>query len=152
MELFVFALVAAAAFAAYSMWRTRRAVERRQQQLPAPAAAALPSAERTLHDLVVGDVVSHFETDYLVAGLLSLTDDGRVTRLYRLLDGAGERWLVGRPGDEHGWLCRYAPEAEVPANGPELLTALGSAYRLAARAAGSATAAGRSGPAARGAG
>ena len=68
MELFVVALVAAAAFAAYSMWRTRRAVERRPQPLPAPPAAALPSAERTLHDLVVGDIVSHLGTDYLVAG------------------------------------------------------------------------------------
>jgi hypothetical protein len=87
MELIVLGLVAAIGVASYALWAKSRA----------SATPLLDAPDRTAATLEVGDVVVHSGTDWIVEGVLALAEDGRATeprgRLYRLADGAAERFL-----------------------------------------------------------
>jgi hypothetical protein len=144
MELVILAIVAGLSFATWALWKQGRAAERESQKaLDAKAPVlALPEGDRTIHNLQPGDIVTHLGTDYLVEGALTLNDDGRVTRLYRLADGARTRWLAARPGDDSPLFLEQSPDVTVDANGPESIECRGLPYRLAARESPVATAAG----------
>jgi hypothetical protein len=89
MELLVLGLVATIGFASYALWARTQAGDEG------------PAAERTLLTLQVGDVVQHLGTDYVVEGVLSFAgeDGGPQPRLYRMVDGARERYLYVTGGD-----------------------------------------------------
>src|SRR4051812_46655919 len=88
MELLVLGLVASIGFASYAWWSKARAAE-----LSGTTPPELEAADRTVGTLQVGDIVQHLGTDWLVEGVLTLSEDGHGTRLYRLADGADERFL-----------------------------------------------------------
>jgi hypothetical protein len=136
MEIIVLGVVAGVSMLSYALWKksrsdglTRALVEERTQ-------ARLRSAEPGIHGLRPGDVVSHLKSDWLVEGVLSFDDDGRVTRLYRLADGATVRWLGARPGDGDPLLLEEVRDLGVPVdvNAPDQLLVDGAPYRLASRA------------------
>ncbi len=138
MELVILAIVAGLSFASWAIWKQARTAEEPGGEGPhsldgVRAVPALPDGERTIHTLQPGDVVSHLGEDYLVEGVLSLNDDGRVTRVYRLADGGRERWLVARPGDESPMVLDEAADLVVEANGPESIVHRGLPFRLARR-------------------
>ena len=135
-ELIVLAVVAGLSFAAYAMWRQSRlaAAERDTRVLPDPRPiAALTDGEHTIHALRPGDIVSHLGRDFLVEGVLTLNDDGRISRLCRMTDGGAERWLLARHGDERPLLLELARELAIEPNGPESMTARGLPFRLTER-------------------
>lgn len=133
----ILAIVAGLSFASYAIWKQARGVDEPGGPAAldgnAPSLAALTDGERTIHTMLTGDVVSHLGQDFLVEGVLTLNDDGRITRLYRLVDGGCERWLGARPGDDSPLLLDESPDFTVESNGPEAITRGGRPFRLAHR-------------------
>lgn len=136
MALIAIGVVAGLSFLSYAVWR-RGGGKRRDEELTGERTRLqLAAAEPTLHSLRPGDVVSHLGVDYLVEGAVTLDEDGKVTRLYRMADGARVRWLAVRAGlDEplvlegvDGLLAHATAHAA-----PEQLLHRGTAYRLSAR-------------------
>jgi hypothetical protein len=130
MELLVLGLVAGIGFASYALWhRARkdegeaRAAERKRLMAP---------AERSPTTIQVGDVVQHLGSDFLVEGIVTLSEDGRGSRLYRLFDDDGERFLYAKAGGADPLLLS---PAVVPVEGdpPERLVHRGASYRQSAR-------------------
>jgi hypothetical protein len=126
MELLVLGLVASIGFASYALWSKARSAE-----LPGPPPE-LESPERTVGTLQVGDVVQHLGIDWLIEGVLTLSEGG--TRLYRLADGATERFLFAAHGDPEPALLSAAPDlADVVGGAPERFEHAGHFYQLKVR-------------------
>ena len=107
-------------------WRRRR---------PWPATPRLAALRSPLL-LRPGAVVALGPDDLVCEGVVSLDDDGRTTRLYRLVDGPRVRWLVVRPA-AGTLLCEAVEGALEEASAhtaPDQVQHGGDAYRLAARA------------------
>ena len=137
MELIVLGLVAGVSFLSYALWKRSR-TEGLAQALPKERAVALlDSGETNFSALRPGDVVTHLMTDYIVEGAVTLDDDGRVTRLYKLADAGKVRWLGVRPGEQEPLVLDQItrPDGMLPAamHVPEHLVLAGVPYRLAAR-------------------
>jgi hypothetical protein len=90
MELLVLGLVATIGFASYALWSRAAATPPDE-----------PPGERTPEDLQVGNVVQHLGTDFIVEGSLTLAeeDGGTGRRLFRLADGARDRYLYVGGGE-----------------------------------------------------
>lgn len=129
MEFIILSMVAGLFFASYTLWKKGRGGKGEQAQ----ARPQLPPAERTIQTLQIGDVASYLHVDYLVEGVLTLDEDGRVTRLYRMTDGSKARWLGARPGDDGPLLIDEAPELVLDAAGADTLIFQGMPHRLTAR-------------------
>ena len=134
MEIIVLGVVAGLSFLSYSLWKRSRSeglkdalLEERQQQ-------RLASAEPNLHALRPGDVVTHLTTDYVIEGVLTLDDDGRVTRLYKMADAGRIRWLGVRAGVDEPLFLDEVKGLPIDGSAPDQLTWDGSPYRLSARA------------------
>ncbi len=125
MEVLILGLVAGIGFASYALLRRGRPRHK-------PVARSLPARteERTLATLQVGDVVDHLGTDYLVEGVLTLSEEGRGSRLYRMVDGATEVFLYTAAGGGDPLLLTAAPETELSGPPPKLLEHEGESYRL----------------------
>ena len=135
MEFIVLGVVASVFVASWALWKKTRSPS--GAGVPADESSIkgqLTSGERTIHNLQVSDIVTHLGSDFLVEGVLTLDDDGAVTRMYRMTDGAKVRWLVARPGDGNPLLLEEKAELAVDASGPEAISHGGVPYRLAARA------------------
>jgi hypothetical protein len=136
MELIVLGLVAGIGFSAYALWQRARkdetealAAERKRLQAP---------ADRSPTTIQVGDVVQHLGTDYVVEGAVTLSEDGRGARLYRMFDGNGERFLYAKSGGADPWLLAGTTlqlDSDAP---PETVSHGGTRYRQTARAQASA--------------
>src|SRR4051794_16519780 len=122
MELIVLGLVAGIGVASYALWSRARAAE------APPPPPELDGGERTMATLRVGDIVQHLGTDYVVEGCLQVASEGRGVRLYRLVDGAAERYLFSTVGDPDPVLLAAAPEVSIEGI-PEALEHGGQAYR-----------------------
>lgn len=138
MEFILISMVAGLFLASYTLWKKGRGDKSEQAQ----QRAQLPPAERTIHTLQIGDVASYLDIDYLVEGVLTLDEDGRVTRLYRMTDGTKARWLAARPGEEGPFLLDEAPELVLDAVGADTLTYQGMPHRLTGRGSAHVTRAG----------
>jgi hypothetical protein len=132
MELLVLGLVATIGFASYALWSRSRA-----QELEADGPPQLDAAERTAATLQVGDVVQHLGADYLIEGVLALSEDGNGARLYRLVDGGRERFLLSAPGDTDPSLLQAVPGLRLEGT-PSLVEHAGQSYQLRNRATGAA--------------
>jgi hypothetical protein len=131
MELIVLGLVAGIGIASYALWSRARASD-------APLSPPeLESGDRTVATLQVGDIVQHLGTDWIVEGCLQLADDSRSLHLYRLVDGAAERYLFVSANEPDPSLLSAAPELRLEGS-PESLEHAGQAYTLRARATGNA--------------
>ncbi|MDB4970783.1 MAG: hypothetical protein JWN44_6472 [Myxococcales bacterium] len=130
MELLVLGLVAGISFASYALWHKGRKDER--DDPGADRKRLLPAVDRSPTTLQVGDVVQHLGSDYLVEGVVTLSEDGRGARLYRLFEDAGERFLYAKAGGSDPLLL--AP-VMVPIEGdpPEILAHGGASYRQTSR-------------------
>jgi hypothetical protein len=134
MELLLLGMVAGIGFASFALWqRARReedqAAAQRRKRLEAPA-------ERTPTTIQVGDVVQHLGSDYVVEGVLTLSEDGRGARLYRMFDDGGERFLYAKQGHAEPLLLRPAPEltlADLGGTPPETLQHGHASFRQTAR-------------------
>lgn len=133
MELLVLGLVAGIGFASFALWHRARkdegeAAAREPKKLAAPA-------ERSPTTIQVGDVVQHLGSDMLVEGVVTLSEDGRGARLYRMFDDRGERFLYARTGGADPLLL--APATVTVEGGgaepPERLDHGGAPYRQSAR-------------------
>jgi hypothetical protein len=133
MELLVLGLVAGIGFASYALWHKARkdegeahAAERKKLMAP---------VERSPTTIQVGDIVQHLGSDFLVEGVVTLSEDGRGARLYRLFDDGGERFLYAKTGGADPLLL--APAAVAVEGGgnepPETLRHAGASYRQSAR-------------------
>jgi hypothetical protein len=129
MELILLGLVASIGFASYALWSRARGNELRGAQKP---VAELESGERTPTTLQINDVVQHLGTDWIVEGILSLSEDGRNTRLYALTDGSEARFLFASAAEPDPVLLRAAPELRIEGT-PDTLTAEGHAFALKVR-------------------
>jgi hypothetical protein len=132
MELLVLGLVAGIGFASYALWQKARKDEGEAQTAERKRLAA--PAERSPTTIQVGDVVQHLGSDFLVEGVVTLSEDGRGARLYRMFDDGGERFLYAKSGNVDPLLL--APTQVAPdfaATPPESLTHEGAPYRQTAR-------------------
>jgi hypothetical protein len=130
MELLVLGLFAGIGFASWALWyqaRSDATAGARHKRLRAPV-------ERTPMTIQVGDVVQHLGADYLVEGALTLSDEGRVARLYRLFDEGGERYLYAKQGSEEALLLAAVPHLALEGAPPESLTHAQQLFRQTARA------------------
>lgn len=150
MEFLIIGLVAGIGLASYSLWQKARNAE--GELLAADKQRLLGPAERSPTTLQVGDVVQHLGSDLLVEGVVTLSEDGRGARLYRLYEDSGERFLFAKVGTPDPLLL--AP-TEVAADfldpgpqgaPPELLTHAGASYRQTARMQAAAIRVGQLGP------
>jgi hypothetical protein len=133
MELLVLGLVATIGFASYALWSKTRTGE-----LPVGAPPPeLDAAERTPATLQVGDVVQHLGADYIIEGVLALSGDVSGAKLYRLVDGANERYLLSAPGEPDPALLEVARGFKLEGT-PALVEHDGQSYRLRSRATGAA--------------
>jgi hypothetical protein len=130
MELLVLGLVAGIGFASYALWHKARKDEGDLQQ--AERKRLVAPAERSPTTLQVGDVVQHLGSDFLVEGVVTLSEDGRGARLYRLFEDAGERFLYAKTGGADPLLLAPVTVA-VEGDPPELLSHGGASYRQSAR-------------------
>ena len=146
MELIVLGLVATIGVASYALWSKARA------EAP-PSGPLAPksddAAERTPSTLQVGDVVSHLGTDWVVEGVLALSEDGRVERprgrLMRLADGIAERFLWTSSSESDPAFVAPAP---LDVEGvPAVVQHAGQTFRLTSRATVGALRSGTVGPA-----
>jgi hypothetical protein len=133
MELLVLGLVATIGFASYALWSRTRAGD----LPPGGSPPELESAERTPSTLQVGDVVQHLGADYVIEGMLALSDDVHGARLYRLVDGARERYLLSAPGEPDPSLLEVAPGLKLEGT-PSLVEHGGQSFQLRTRATGAA--------------
>lgn len=120
--------MASIGLASYALWSKAR-------ELPeGPAGSlALEAPERTCATLEPGDIVQHLGTDWLVEGAIGFAEPGG-QRLYRLADGAAERFLHVASGE--GDPSLLAKAAMVVDGTPQTLTHAGEIYRLKAHTAG----------------
>ncbi len=133
MELRLLGLVAGIGFASYTLWQKAR---KEEHEAAAAQRKRLAPAERTPTTIQVGDVVQHLGSDCLVEGVLTLSEDGRGARLYRMLDDAGERFLFARTGNVDPLLLAPAPELSLVETGgapPEMLQHARASFRQTAR-------------------
>jgi len=131
MEFLVLGLVAGIGFASYALWQKARkdeseaqAAERKRLQAP---------VDRSPTTIQVGDVVQHLGVDFVVEGVVTLSEDGRGARFYRMFDGSGERFLYAKTGGADPLLLTATSvtlEGEAP---PETLVHGGASYRQTAR-------------------
>ncbi len=133
MELLVLGLVAGIGFASYALWHKARKAEgeahaAERKRLRAPA-------ERSPTTIQVGDVVQHLGADFLVEGIVTLSEDGRGARLYRMFEDGGERFLYTKTGGADPLLLAPTAVTLEPSDGepPESLRHHGGAYRQTAR-------------------
>jgi hypothetical protein len=140
MEFLVLGLVAGIGFASYALWSQLREEQgappkRNDEGKDEPKAprALPPPAERTPMTIQVGDVVQHLGTDYLVEGVLTLSEEGRGARLYRMMDGAAERYLYVEPPPAEPLLLQRVG-GEAPAGEPDELVHGERTYRVRRRA------------------
>ncbi len=139
------AAIASLGVTSYALYLQARRMQREEQRLAPPAVARLEGGEHTLHSLAPGDVVSR-DQDYVVEGLLTFEEDGRVTQLYRLVDGAIVRWMGARPSDSHPLWLEGAGDLAIEINGPETVYYRGLPYRQSARRSVRVTSRGEVGP------
>jgi hypothetical protein len=137
-EFILLSMMAGLFLASYTLWKKGRG-DKGERSRPRPE---LPPAERTIHTLQIGDVASYLNVDYVIEGVLTLDEDGRVTRLYRMTDGSKVRWLAARPGDDGPILLDEAPEPVLDAAGADTLIYQGTPHRLTARGSAHVTRAG----------
>jgi len=133
MELLVLGLVATIGFASYALWSKTRTAD----LPPSAPPLGLDAAERTPSTLQVGDVVQHLGADYLIEGVLALSDDAESAKLYRLVDGAHERYLLSAPGEPDPALLQAAPGLKLDGT-PTLVEHAGQAFQLSSRTTGAA--------------
>jgi hypothetical protein len=134
MELLLLGMVAGIGFASFALWqRARReedqAAAQRRKRLEAPA-------ERTPTTIQVGDVVQHLGSDYVVEGVLTLSEDGRGARLYRMFEDAGERFLYAKTGNADPLLLQPVADlalSDVGGTPPETLQHAQASFRQTAR-------------------
>jgi hypothetical protein len=133
MELLVLGLVATIGFASYALWHKTRTAD----LPPSVPPHELDAAERTPATLQVGDVVQHLGSDYLIEGVLALSDDVNGAKLYRLVDGPTERYLLSAPGEPDPSMLEIAPNFKLEGT-PSLIEHGGQSYQLRSRATGAA--------------
>lgn len=145
MELIVLGLVATIGVASYALWSKARAEAPPSGPL---APKSNDAAERTPSTLQVGDVVSHLGTDWVVEGVLALSEDGRAEkprgRLMRLADGGAERFLWSSSSESDPAFVAPAPLAVEGV--PAVVQHAGQTFRLTARATVGALRSGAVGP------
>lgn len=91
---------------------------------------ALPSLERTVFTLEVGDIVQHMGTDWVVEGKLVYDDQGYSWLEYLLLDGSRRQWLSVEEDDVvEVALLEVTTALEVGTNPPPELTFANESYR-----------------------
>ncbi len=112
MELLFLAVAASVSAASLMLWSQARRV-RDRKALPAS------TADRTPLTLQVGDVVTHLDRDFLVEGALLLSESPRAARLFRLIDGAAERFLYATSSSDDAWLLEET--SALPEGRPELV-------------------------------
>jgi hypothetical protein len=133
MELLVLGLLATVGIASYALWSRARTGE---LQAPPQRAPALPPADRTPATLQIGDVVQHLGTDYVVEGVLMLSEEARGVRMCKLTDGTSTRFICAAPPEPEPALLELSSE---PVDGaPESLVHQGHTYQIKVRAAGTA--------------
>jgi hypothetical protein len=133
MELLVLGLVATIGFASYALWTKTRTAD----LPPSAPTPELDSAERTPATLQVGDVVQHLGSDYIIEGVLALSDDVNGAKLYRLVDGANERYLLSAPGEPDPSMLEVATGFKLEGT-PALVEHGGQSFQLRTRATGAA--------------
>jgi hypothetical protein len=133
MELLVLGLLATVGIASYALWSRARNGE---LQAPPQRPPELPAAERTPSTLLPGDVVSHLGTDWLVEGVLSLSEESRGARVSRVTDGSKQRVLVAVPSEPEPALLEVLP-LKTDALG-ETISHAGHSYQLKQRLSGTA--------------
>jgi hypothetical protein len=134
MELLLLGMVAGIGFASLALWQKARreedeAASERRKRLTAPV-------ERTPTTIQVGDVVQHLGSDYVVEGVITLSEDGRGARLYRMFEDSGERFLYAKTGNAEPLLLKPAPDlslADAGGTPPELLMHERASFRQTAR-------------------
>jgi hypothetical protein len=136
MELLILGLVAGIGVASYALWHKAKqddgdSLARERKRLAPPA-----NVDRSPTTIQVGDVVQHLGSDFLVEGVVTLSEDGRGARLYRLFDDSGERFLYAKAGAADPLLLAPAIVAAEPTDGepPETLQHAGGSYQKTARA------------------
>jgi hypothetical protein len=65
----------------------------------APPPPALPSLDRTVFTLEIGDIVQHLDTDWVVEGKLVYNNQGYTWLEYLLQDGSRRQWLFVEEDD-----------------------------------------------------
>jgi hypothetical protein len=134
MELLLLGMVAGIGFASFALWQKARkeedqAAAQRRKRLSAPV-------DRTPTTIQVGDVVQHLGSDYVVEGVMTLSEDGRGARLYRMFEDGGESFLYAKTGTADPLLLKPAPElslADLGGAPPETLTHARASFRQTAR-------------------
>src|SRR2546421_44508 len=131
MELIVLGLVATIGVASYALWSKART--------DAPLGPRALPADRTPSTLQVGDVVQHLGTDWVVEGVVALSEDGRPeqsaqprARLVKLADGGVERFLWSSSTESDPAFVAPAPLAVEGV--PSIVQHAGHRFHLIARA------------------
>jgi hypothetical protein len=136
MELLVLGLVATLGVASWALWSRARAA---RLEAPDHRPPELPPTERNASSVVPGDIVQHLGSDWLVEGVLAISEEQRGARLARLVDGAREGFLFSAPADPDPALLEPATAAPGEYAGqPDALVLGGQTYLLKLRSNGTA--------------
>lgn len=135
MEVLVSVLLVGAALAGgYKLLRRRRTAGKGVRPLKADQGAEHPkalAAPRELGDLLPDDVLIVDDRDFLVTGMILLTDGSSTWRECRMEDGGDERWVLLSAGSGD-WIQVGQPVSNLGLDGPpsEQLEVGGAVYRL----------------------
>ena len=104
-------MLAVAAVALVLFFQARK-LEKAAERLEGPNPVGLlenKNAERSVTNLHLGDIVTHFGVDYVVEGRIDYNDSGWPWTCYMLVDGDNVRWLAVEMDDtveRENRLCR----------------------------------------------
>ncbi|HEY9748329.1 MAG TPA: DUF4178 domain-containing protein [Allocoleopsis sp.] len=106
-------------------------VRQSQGHLPSQGdRAQLPSLDRTIFTLQIGDIVQHMGTDWVVEGKLTYDSNGYTWLEYLLQDGDRIRWLSVEEDDQvEVNFLEPTQGLDIPNTPPTQLTFGGIAYR-----------------------
>lgn len=141
-------LMLAVAAVALVLFFQARKLEKAAERLEGPAPVGLlenKNAERSVTNLHLGDIVTHFGVDYVVEGRIDYNDSGWPWTCYMLVDGDNVRWLAVEMDDTLEVSIWEEIDMTLPANPPSVIEYEGQRFKMVENGRATATQTGQTG-------
>src|SRR5690606_5121116 len=91
------------------------------------------SGERNIKNLQIGDIVTHFDQDFVVEGRIDYNDSGWPWTCFMLVDGDDVRWLAVEEDDQLEVSIWQETDVVLHGSVPEFIEFEGERFRMVER-------------------
>lgn len=91
------------------------------------------SGERSIKNLQIGDIVTHFDQDFVVEGRIDYNDSGWPWTCFMLVDGDDVRWLAVEEDDQLEVSIWRETDVVIQGSVPEFIEFEGEKFRMVER-------------------